>query len=167
MSALQSGGAPENVLASRTVRDQFDTMRVLLVLPYVGLAAVACVQPPNEPLTAEDRCVILCEGQSRRHPCFGEEAASDCVSRCTAHITPLTGNCLTCVLTHSGWMGQACVCQEVDAFGMLDVKCDACAYTTHQEKCAASSSCQRDTATCDGFELVSPTDPTCVPACEG
>ena len=137
----------------------------LVFLAYGLLVCASCVQNPAEPLTPEDRCVILCQGNATGHPCRGEMIAEDCVSSCVTHITPLTGDCLTCVLTQSGWIGQACVCQEVDAFGMLDVQCEDCRYTTHQRECADSTQCTRDTSMCSGFELVEPTDPVCVPAC--
>jgi hypothetical protein len=131
---------------------------------YGAVVVAGCVQV-GEPLTAEDRCVLLCQGNDANHPCHGEEPAEDCVTTCVDHITPLVDDCLTCVLTQSGWIGNACVCQEVDEFGMLDVECDACSYTTHDTKCAASTECTRDTETCEGFELVEPTDPICSPAC--
>lgn len=136
-----------------------------LVLAYALLALVACVQGPQKPLTAEDRCVLLCEGNDGDHPCSAEEPAADCVSTCTAHIEPLADECLTCVLTQSGWIGSACVCEEVDAFGNLDVTCDLCTYTTHETKCARNDTCERDLSTCDGFVMVDTTDSTCSQAC--
>lgn len=139
--------------------------RTFVLCIYAALALVGCMQDAAEPLTAEDRCVLLCEGNDGNHPCKDETAADDCVSTCTTHITPLVGDCLTCVLTQSGWIGQACVCQEVDTFGNLNVTCDACNYTTHQTKCADSTACTRDTEMCEGFTLVAPTDTVCAPAC--
>jgi hypothetical protein len=130
----------------------------------VLLVASSCVEA-GKPLTEEDRCVILCEGNGNGHPCQGEEPATDCVSTCAAHITPLVDDCLTCVLTQSGWIGQSCECTDVDPFGMVDVQCDACSYTTHDRDCASSPQCTRDTATCEGFTLVKTTDAICAPAC--
>ncbi len=140
-------------------------MRALMAIIYMGVLIAGCVQVGDEPLTAEDRCVILCQGNASGHPCKGQMIAEDCVETCTTHITPLRDECLTCVLTQSGWIGTSCECESVDAFGMVDVTCDACAYTTHDRKCAASTECTRDLEMCEGFDLVAPSDPICSPAC--
>ena len=139
--------------------------RIVVAASYAALTWLGCVQNPSEPLSAEDRCVLLCEGNDGQHPCRNEEPADDCVDECTALIEPLVDDCLTCVLTQSGWIGESCECEEVDPFGNLDVTCDACSYTTHNKVCVASTACTRDTATCAGFELVKPTDSVCESAC--
>ncbi len=141
--------------------------RLVAIVLYAALWIAGCVQGPSKPLTAEDRCVLLCQGNDAGHPCRDETVAEDCVTKCTAHITPLVDDCLTCVLTQSGWIAEACVCQEVDTFGNLDVTCKACAFTTYETECVTSTVCMKDTEMCLGFTLVEPTDPFCTPACGG
>lgn len=139
-------------------------VRSLTITLYASLLIAGCVQV-GEPLTEEDRCALLCQGNRSSHPCHGEVPADDCVATCADHIRPLTGECLTCVLNQSGWVGTGCECTDVDRFGMVNVECDACSYTVHQKECAASTECTRDSGTCDGFRLVEPTGPICSPVC--
>lgn len=138
--------------------------RLLPIIAYAALVLSGCMQG-SEPLTAEDRCAILCNGNDGAHPCRDEEPTDSCVTQCTSHITPLTGDCLTCVLTMSGWIAEACVCKEVDDFGMLNQECKDCSFTTHQTNCANSTTCTKDSETCEGYKLVNPTDTVCAPAC--
>lgn len=140
-------------------------------IPWVILLAAACsTSDPggsSAPPTLAERCASNCTApKSADDPCHGASADASCASTCETTLAGKSDECVTCILSYSGFTGTTCKCDEALG-GLGSVSCSECTYHGGSKSCATQliDKCTNGAQQCSGYTAKAIDDPVCATKC--